>query len=108
MFKTTFFSPLAPISRALFFFFQAEDGIRDKLVTGVQRVLFRSAELGVLLQGNFQCFGDPPHAHTRRTAERFLTEGRYFTLGTDLHGVASLPLRWSGFDRVREDRKSVV
>src|SRR2546425_8010444 len=25
-----------------FFFFQAEDGIRDKLVTGVQRVLFRS------------------------------------------------------------------
>src|SRR2546425_3832522 len=26
-----------------FFFFQAEDGIRDKLVTGVQTVLFRSA-----------------------------------------------------------------
>src|SRR2546425_7624236 len=25
-----------------FFFFQAEDGIRDKLVTGVRRVLFRS------------------------------------------------------------------
>src|SRR2546425_8313219 len=29
--------------RAFFFFFQAEDGIRDKLVTGVQRVLFRSS-----------------------------------------------------------------
>src|SRR5687767_15384206 len=27
----------------IFFFFQAEDGIRDKLVTGVRRVLFRSA-----------------------------------------------------------------
>src|SRR6266404_6180257 len=26
-----------------FFFFQAEDGIRDKLVTGFRRVLFRSA-----------------------------------------------------------------
>src|SRR5205823_9319514 len=26
-----------------FFFFQAEDGIRDKLVTGVRRVLFRSS-----------------------------------------------------------------
>ena len=26
-----------------FFFFQAEDGIRDRDVTGVQRVLFRSA-----------------------------------------------------------------
>src|SRR2546425_6670505 len=29
-----------------FFFFQAEDGIRDKLVTGVQRVLFRSKSFG--------------------------------------------------------------
>src|SRR6266536_5990100 len=28
-----------------FFFFQAEDGIRDPLVTGVQRVLFRSSGL---------------------------------------------------------------
>src|SRR5207249_11585479 len=27
----------------VFFFFQAEDGIRDRNVTGVQRVLFRSA-----------------------------------------------------------------
>src|SRR2546425_7393192 len=26
----------------VFFFFQAEDGIRDKLVTGFRRVLFRS------------------------------------------------------------------
>ena len=25
------------------FFFQAEDGIRDRLVTGVRRVLFRSS-----------------------------------------------------------------
>jgi protein-tyrosine phosphatase len=59
------------------------------------------AQLGVLLQGNFQCFGDPPHAHTRVTAERFLAERRYFTLGTDLHGRASLPARWAGFDRAR-------
>src|SRR2546421_12886830 len=28
-----------------FFFFQAEDGIRDLIVTGVQRVLFRSIEV---------------------------------------------------------------
>ena len=27
-----------------YFFFQAEDGIRDRLVTGVQSVLFRSNE----------------------------------------------------------------
>src|SRR5258708_11587460 len=30
------------LSDFLFFFFQAEDGIRDDLVTGVRRVLFRS------------------------------------------------------------------
>ena len=29
--------------QAFVFFFQAEDGIRDRDVTGVQRVLFRSA-----------------------------------------------------------------
>jgi hypothetical protein len=53
------------------------------------------------MQGNLQCFGDPPHAHTRITAERFLAEGRYFMLGTDLHGPDSLPVRWAGFERVR-------
>src|SRR2546422_11468597 len=31
------------MSCSFFFFFQAEDGIRDVAVTGVQRVLFRSA-----------------------------------------------------------------
>src|SRR5690606_40364010 len=31
----------------LFFFFQAEDGIRDFHVTGVQRVLFRSETLEI-------------------------------------------------------------
>src|SRR5262249_59959210 len=30
-----------------FFFFQAEDGIRDWSVTGVRRVLFRSSSCGV-------------------------------------------------------------
>src|SRR5690349_22130547 len=33
----------SPLSLAFFFFFQAEDGIRDLYVTGVQTVLFRSA-----------------------------------------------------------------
>ncbi len=61
----------------------------------------RFAEMGVLLQGNFQCFSDPSHAGTRRTAERFLDEGRYFMLGTDLHGTVSLPSRWAGFEAVR-------
>src|SRR5204863_6205464 len=33
-----------------FFFFQAEDGIRDLYVTGVQRVLFRSSAAGEALE----------------------------------------------------------
>src|SRR2546425_3967215 len=35
---------LSVVSLVFFFFFQAEDGIRDKLVTGVRRVLFRSLQ----------------------------------------------------------------
>src|SRR5437870_10295422 len=33
--------------KRLFFFFQAEDGIRDRNVTGVQTVIFRSRAKGV-------------------------------------------------------------
>src|ERR1041384_8435629 len=35
------------------FFFQAEDGIRDKLVTGVRRVLFRSGTTPKPVTGGF-------------------------------------------------------
>jgi protein-tyrosine phosphatase len=58
------------------------------------------AELKILLQGNLQCFGDPPNADTRRVAERFLREGRYFVLGSDLHNLKSLPIRIAGLYRV--------
>jgi tyrosine-protein phosphatase YwqE len=58
--------------------------------------------LGILLQGNLQCFGDPAHAATRRTAERFLAEGRYFAVGSDLHNPQSMGLRLAGLKRVRE------
>jgi len=62
----------------------------------------RFAEMGVLLQGNLHCFGDPETADTRRTAEQFLAEDRYFLLGSDLHNLVSLPLRLRGLRRVRE------
>ncbi|HEX4124993.1 MAG TPA: CpsB/CapC family capsule biosynthesis tyrosine phosphatase [Tepidisphaeraceae bacterium] len=58
------------------------------------------AEKGLLLQGNLQCFSDPAGADTRRCAERFLAEGRYFMLGTDLHGPATLDCRLDGLARV--------
>ena len=56
-------------------------------------------ELGLLLQGNLQCFSDPPGEPRRRLVERFLLEDRYFLLGSDLHNVGSLPTRMQGLGR---------
>jgi protein-tyrosine phosphatase len=60
------------------------------------------AKIGVLLQGNLQCFGDLPHTLTRQTAEQFLEEDRYFTLGSDLHGLNTMPVRLEGLKRITE------
>ena len=57
------------------------------------------AKGGLLLQGNLQCFSDPPHTRTRQLAEQFLIEGRYFLLGSDLHNLHTLPIRLSGLSR---------
>jgi protein-tyrosine phosphatase len=54
------------------------------------------AEMGILLQGNLQCFADRPTADTRRTAERFLSEGKYFLLGSDTHNPQGLESRLAG------------
>lgn len=62
----------------------------------------RFADMGVLLQGNLECFSDPPDAPTRRTAEQYLAEGRYFVIGSDLHVPKTLPKRLAGLDRIRE------
>jgi protein-tyrosine phosphatase len=60
------------------------------------------ARLNILLQGNLQCFNDPRSSPTRRTADRFLREGRYFMLGSDLHREDSLQSRLDGLQRARE------
>jgi protein-tyrosine phosphatase len=60
------------------------------------------AELGVLLQCNLQCLGDPIHAATRILAEKWLAEDRYFMIGSDLHNLVSLPLRLRGLARAIE------
>lgn len=57
------------------------------------------AEIGLLLQGNLQCLSDPPGSPTRRIVERYLLEGRYFLLGSDLHNLPSLPMRLEGLRR---------
>jgi len=58
--------------------------------------------MGVLLQGNLQCFGDKPGADTRRCAEQFLSEGKYFLLGSDSHNPQSMDIRIAGLRRAIE------
>lgn len=68
----------------------------------------RFADLGLLFQGNLQCFGDPPDAPTRQLAERFLQEGRYFLLGSDTHNPQSMEIRMRGLARAIEIAEEVV
>jgi protein-tyrosine phosphatase len=58
--------------------------------------------LGIVLQGNLQCFSDKPEALTRRCAERFLLDGKYFLLGSDSHNPASMDVRVNGLQRAIE------
>jgi protein-tyrosine phosphatase len=75
---------------------------RMRAVQDDPQVVDTIAQMGVLMQGNLGCFNDPPHAHTRRAAERLLSEDRYFCVGSDLHGIESLPSRLNGLRRIHE------
>ena len=59
-------------------------------------------EIGLLLQGNLQCLGDPPRAATRQIAERYLVDNQYFMLGMDLHNHSSMPVRIAGLQQAIE------
>ena len=58
--------------------------------------------LGVYLQGNLQCFTDKPEALTRKRAEQFLLDGKYFILGSDTHNPETIDVRMGGLARVLE------
>jgi protein-tyrosine phosphatase len=75
---------------------------RMKAVQSKPQLADHFAELGVLLQGNLQCFSDPPGSPTRVTAERYLREDRYFMLGSDLHNLRTLDARLEGLKRTFE------
>jgi protein-tyrosine phosphatase len=75
---------------------------RMRAVQDDPRIADYFQELGLLLQGNLQCLGDPPTTQTRQVAEQFLAEDRYFMLGSDLHNLTSLPLRLKGLRRAIE------
>lgn len=60
------------------------------------------AQIGLLMQGNLQCLSDPEEWATRQLVERYLRNGRYFTLGSDTHKPDSLPCRMAGLRRAIE------
>jgi protein-tyrosine phosphatase len=60
------------------------------------------AETGLLLQCNLECLGDPKRGRRTTLAEQWLTEGRYFMLGSDLHRLNSLDVRLVGLKRAIE------
>ncbi|GMV97202.1 MAG: capsular polysaccharide biosynthesis protein [Phycisphaerae bacterium] len=57
---------------------------------------------GVLFQGNLQCFQDPPGSPQRTCVERFASQGRYFLLGSDCHGLDTLGSRLAGLQAAIE------
>jgi protein-tyrosine phosphatase len=59
-------------------------------------------ELGLLLQGNLQCFDDPVGTPTRDLIEQFAEGTEYFMFGTDLHKPETLDVRLRGLERAIE------
>src|SRR5579883_3421502 len=56
LFMNLFFIIILCLSYFVFFFFQAEDGIRDFHVTGVQTCALRSSVLSAFICGAVRCF----------------------------------------------------
>jgi len=75
---------------------------RMKAVQTQPVLMDKFAEMGLLLQGNLKCLSDPVDSPTRRLGEKFLSEGRYFLLGSDLHRLDTLPGRMEGLKRAIE------
>jgi protein-tyrosine phosphatase len=75
---------------------------RMRAVQDQPKVIDEIRAMGVLLQGNLQCFSDKPEALTRRCAERFLSDGKYFLLGSDSHNPGSMDVRVNGLKRAIE------
>ncbi len=75
---------------------------RMRAVQDEPEVVDKLMAMGVLLQGNLQCLGDPPSKSTRQVAEYFLRDGKYFMLGSDLHNLGSMEVRMAGLRRAYE------
>ena len=62
----------------------------------------RAADLGLLLQCNLECIGESITTERGRLATRWLREGRYFMLGSDLHRIDTLDRRLIGLERAAD------
>ncbi|MBV8782361.1 MAG: hypothetical protein JO353_13270 [Phycisphaerae bacterium] len=74
---------------------------RMKAVQSNPSLIDRFIEKGLLLQGNLQCFADPPGSPTREISEQTLRRNRYHVLGSDCHGIDTLPIRLEGLENAR-------
>ncbi len=59
-------------------------------------------EIGLWVQCNLECLGDDERSTRRRLAERWLSENRYFMLGSDLHRTNGMDRRLLGLKRAEE------
>jgi protein-tyrosine phosphatase len=75
---------------------------RMRIVQDEPGVIEYFKSLGMLLQGNLQCFSDPPESLTRRCADQFLLDGRYFLLGSDTHNPGHIDRRIMGLENAIE------
>lgn len=74
-------------------------------ITAIQHkpeIVENAAETGLLLQCNLECLGESISTERGRLATRWLREGRYFMIGSDLHRIDTLERRLIGLDRAAE------
>jgi protein-tyrosine phosphatase len=74
-------------------------------IAAVQRgrwLVDRLGEMGVRVQLNSWCLCEPLGSLTRELAEKWLREGRYWVVGTDLHRADSIGVRVAGLKRAEE------
>src|SRR5206468_6693782 len=90
------------------FFFQAEDGIRYLIVTGVQTVLFRSSLLALLLLA-----ADPTDGLAKKMLPIYLKEAEAYALAVESAPKKALELKrepvfeWSNPNRNRSEERRV-
>ena len=75
---------------------------RIAAIQNAPEVVEHAADIGLLLQCNLECLGESITTERGRLATKWLREGRYFMIGSDLHRIGTLDRRLIGLQRVAE------